>query len=356
MGASMVNGQEAENLPVLQYWLDGVAAHPLRWYFESRRPNRHPGVVYAWWRSPILVAVEETLAILEATQPEGLGAKRREFRAIKGQAPHDMEQFLALRAELTVASHLAASGVPFQFNGEEGPDLLMTVDGETCGIEVSSRRPKSLDSLTRDLQQGLRARGLPTGVSTSTDPIPPVAIRATVRREILDAFLPPDGTSGVSSMRVEVAPARPEDGIPASWLTIRVGANERYGMTSAPWNSPHMKATAQEVARNVMREKRKIRQSKLMPTLLIVDLSDTDLPDLRCWPEAFDSMWEGTDQFVALAGMTMTRLSREPNLRFSVNPFTERRLVEAMAESVSSCAVFGDLPDALAGRRSRRWS
>ncbi|MER7699114.1 MULTISPECIES: hypothetical protein [unclassified Streptomyces] len=354
MGARIANGGEEESLPALQYWLEGVRAHPLRWYFKSRRPNRYPGVVYAWWKNPILVAFEETLAILEVVQPEGLGAKRREFRAIKGQPPHDMEQFLALRAELTVASHLAASGVPFRFNGEDGPDLLIEVEGETCGIEVSSRRPKSLDSLIRELRQALVARGLPSGVSTSTDPIPPVAIRAHVRREILDAFLPPDGTPGVSEMQVEVAPERPEEGIPASWLTIRVGPNERYGRMSAPWNSPHMKATAQEVARNVMRETRKIRQSKLMPTVLIVDLSDTDLPDLRCWPEVFSPMWEESDQFLALAGMTMTRLSREPNLRFSVNPFSERRPVEALADSVRPCPVFRDLSDALAGHRSQR--
>ncbi|MFI9610951.1 hypothetical protein ACIHCM_04505 [Streptomyces sp. NPDC052023] len=45
---------------------------------------------------------------------------------------------------------------------------------------------------------------------------------------------------------------------------------------------------AQDVARNVQREKRKIRQSRAMPTLLIVDVPGTDLPDLRCWQQAFD--------------------------------------------------------------------
>jgi hypothetical protein len=356
MEAMTVDGRDEQGLPVLQQWLDGVGAHPLRWYFESRRPNRHPGVVYAWWHNPILVAVEETLVALEAAQPEGLGAKRREFRAIRGQSPQDMEQFLTLRAELTVASHLAESGVRFRFNADDGPDLLMDVEGRTFGIEISSRRPKSVRSLIRELHQGLRARGLPAGVSTSTEPIPSVAIRANVRQEILDAFLPPDGSPGVSSLRVMVTPARLEEGIPASWLTITVGGSDGYGSMSAPWNSPHMKATAREVSGNVMREKRKIRQSKSMPTVLIVDLSDTDLPDLRCWPEVFNEMWDESDQFIALAGMKMTRLSREPTLRFSINPFTERRLIEAMAKSLSPSPVFGDLLNALAGRRSPRWS
>jgi hypothetical protein len=75
------------DLPVLRSWLEGVGDHPLRWFFKSRRDTpRPPNTVYAWWRNPILVAMEETLAILEAAQPNGLGAKRRDFRAFKLRA------------------------------------------------------------------------------------------------------------------------------------------------------------------------------------------------------------------------------------------------------------------------------
>jgi hypothetical protein len=52
--------------------------------FKSRRDTpRPPNTVYAWRRNPILVAMEETLAILEAAQPDGLEVKRRDFRAFK---------------------------------------------------------------------------------------------------------------------------------------------------------------------------------------------------------------------------------------------------------------------------------
>ncbi|MFP1624182.1 hypothetical protein ACLB9X_02965 [Streptomyces sp. 5K101] len=344
------------DLPFLRHWLEGVQAHPLRWYFESRRPNLHPSVVFAWWRNPILRAVEETLAILEAAQPDGLGAKRREFRAFRDQSGVGMDQFMTHRAELTVASHLAESGIPFRFNGGEGPDILLGSGEQDFGIEVSSRRPKSLRSLTQELSTGLRARGLPSAVSYSTNPIPPVLIRDKVRKEILEAFLPTDGTPGVTSMRVMASPARPDDGIPASWVTIEVSSRGGYGRMSAPHNSPHMIAMAQEVARNVLREKRKVRQSKLLPSVLIVDLSDTDLPDLRCWPEVFSKMWEETDQFLALAAMTMITRSREPKLSFSLNPFIDRKLVEEFVELVAPCAAFGSLSDRLQGRRLSRWA
>ncbi|MCX4540830.1 hypothetical protein [Streptomyces sp. NBC_01565] len=254
-----------------------------------------------------------------------------------------MELFLTHRAELTVASHLAASGVPFRFNGAEGPDLLLDAGATRFGIEVSSRRPKSLDSLTRELRAGLQSRGMAAVVTTSTDPIPPVAIRDKARREIIEAFLPSDGGPGITSMRVEAAPARPEDGIPAAWVTIRVTPNESHSTMAAPYNSPHTIATAQEVARNVLREKRKVRQSKLMPTVLVVDVSGTDLPDLRCWADVFLPMWEPTDEFVALAAMTMTRLSRELKLSFSVNPYADLDVVQVIMETVRPCAPFAGL-------------
>ncbi|WP_326588945.1 hypothetical protein [Streptomyces sp. NBC_01294] len=259
--------RSGNGLPVLSQWMDGVPTHPLRWYFEAERPSRYRGAVHAWWRSPILTAIEETLAILERVQPDGLLAKRQDFRGFWDQSAEGMELFLTHRAELTVASHLAESGVPFRFNGGEGPDLLLDAGEMRFGIEVSSRRPKSLDSLTRELRAGLQARGMPAVVTTSTDPIPPVAIREKVRREIIEAFLPSDGGPGVTSMRVEAAPARPEDGIPAAWVTIRVTPNESVSRMAAPYNSPHMIATAQEVARNVLREPRAVRGGVQWPRI-----------------------------------------------------------------------------------------
>lgn len=344
-----------DDLPVLSRWMDGASpTHPLRWYFKAAEecPSRYQGAVREWWRNPILTAIEETLAILERVHPDGLLAKRQDFRGFWDQSAEGMDFFLTHRAELTVASHLAESGVPFRFNGGEGPDLLLDAGEMRFGIEVSSRRPKSLDSLTRELRAGLQARGLPAVVTTSTDPIPPVVIREKVRREIIEAFLPSDGGPGVTSMRVEAAPARPEDGIPAAWVTIRVTPNESVSTMTAPYNSPHMVATAQEVARNVLREKRKVRQSKLMPTVLVVDVSGTDMPDLRCWGDVFGPMWEPTDEFVALAAMTMTRLSREPNLSLSINPYADLQTVHAISETTMPCALFTGLPDGVAKRRS----
>src|SRR5207248_10640475 len=103
-------------------------------FFKSRRDTpRPPNTVYAWWRNPIMVAMEETLAILEAAQPDGLGAKRRDFRALKTAGSDSMDQFMNHRAELVIASLLAEASISFRFNTKAGPDLLLGEDGNVFG-------------------------------------------------------------------------------------------------------------------------------------------------------------------------------------------------------------------------------
>lgn len=345
-------------LPILRKWLEKREDHPLRWYFQGCRDTpRQPNAVYAWWRNPILVAMEETLTILEAAQPGGLDGKRRVFRAFKITGSDYMDQFMRLRAELIIASLLAEASISFRFNTEQkgpGPDLLFGEDGRVFGIEVSSIRPKSLSDLSRTLHLGLRARGLPSSVSISTDPIPPVAIRDNVRNTIIDKFLPINGGPGVTSLRVMAAPARPEYRIPASWVTIRVGGGEGRRITTAPRNSPHMIATAQHVAQSVLREERKLRQAQRYPTVLIVDLSGTDLPDLRSWSQAFEGVWESSDDFLAVGAMVAHSVRREPSLSFSINPFVDQRLVEEVAARVAAPLPFADLKKQLARNPQQR--
>jgi hypothetical protein len=287
--------------------------------------------------------MEEALAILEAAHPDGLGAKRRDFRALKTAGSDSMDQFMNHRAELVIASLLAEASISFRFNTKAGPDLLLGEDGNVFGIEISSRRPKSLSDLARLLHLGLRARGLPSSVSISSEPIPPVTIRDDVRNSIIEQFLPADGAKGVTSLRVMAAPSQPEYGIPASWVTIQVTGGQGRLTTSAPRNSPHMIATAQQVAQGVLREKRKPRQAQMCPTVLIVDLTGTDLPDLRHWKQAFEGVWEPGDGFLAVGAMVAHSVQREPTLRFSINPFVDQRLVEEVAARVDASLVFADL-------------
>ncbi|MFI9610950.1 hypothetical protein ACIHCM_04500 [Streptomyces sp. NPDC052023] len=199
-------------LPVLRRWMGDGPTHPLRSNVD--RPSRHPGITHAWWRDPVLTCLEETLVLLEGAQPGGLDSMARTFRAFDDSSWAGKEQFLRHRAELVVASLLAEAQVPFRFNTGPGPDLLMGEEPLCLGIEISSRRPKSLFDLSQTLREGLRARGLDLGVSIRTDPIPPVAIRSEVRNAIIEQILPADGSPAVRSLRVMAAPARPEDGIP----------------------------------------------------------------------------------------------------------------------------------------------
>lgn len=343
------------DLPVLRNWLEGRDDHPLRWLFQSRRETpRPPNAVYAWWRNPILVAMEETLAILEAARPDGLGAKRREFRAFKSTGSGYMDRFMTHRAELVIASLLAETSISFRFNTVAGPDLLLGEDRKVFGIEVSSRRPKSMSDLSRALHVGLRKRGLPSSVSISADPIPPVVIRDDVRNVIIEKFLPTDGGKGVTSLRAMAAPAWPEYGIPASWVTIRVGGGEGRLMANAPFNSTHMIATAQQqVANSVLREERKLLQAQKWPTVLIVDLSGTDLPDLRSWSQAFEGVWEPGDAFLAVGAMVANSVQREPSLIFSINPFVDQHLVEEVAARVAASRAFTELNKQIASDQLR---
>ncbi|MER5215458.1 hypothetical protein ABT063_34190 [Streptomyces sp. NPDC002838] len=87
--------------------------------------------------------------------------------------------------------------------------------------------------------------------------------------------------------------------------------------------------------------------------MLIVDLSGNDLPDLRCWPEVFGALWEPGDEFLAVGGMRVSTRSREPELRFSLNPFIDRQMLERVTALVSGCGVFTDMAERLKGGQRR---
>ncbi|MCX5097487.1 hypothetical protein OOK36_54505 [Streptomyces sp. NBC_00365] len=314
--------------------------HPLRRNID--RPSKHPDVIRSWWRDPVLTCLEESLVLLEAAHPQGLDSMARTFGAFDDPSWAGVEQFLRHRAELVVASLLAEAQVPFRFNTAAGPDLLMGEEPSCMGIEISSRSPKSLFNLSQTLHEGLRDRGLAHSVSIRTDPIPPVAIRTEVRNAIIEQILPADGSPGVRSLRVMAAPARPEDGIPESWVTITLGGSGTT-MTSAPLDSPHMIAMARDVAKNVLRERRKIRQSQTMPTLLIVEVSGADLPDLRSWKQAFDRIWEEQDAFLGMAAMVASSNRRLPTFSFSINPYADTSGIADLVARLSGCPSFQPL-------------
>jgi hypothetical protein len=118
----------------------------------------------------------------------------------------------------------------------------------------------------------------------------------------------------------------------------------------ARYNSPHMLALAQSVAVKVLRDERKIRQSQTLPTLLIVDLSGGDLPDVRYWDTTYGPLWQPTDTYLALGAMHTLTTRRVPEIRFSVNPYADRAAVGVAAEPLRGVAALADL----ANRADRR--
>jgi hypothetical protein len=109
----------------------------------------------------------------------------------------------------------------------------------------------------------------------------------------------------------------------------------------ARYNSPHMLALAQSVAVKVLRDERKIRQSQTLPTLLIVDLSGGDLPDVRYLDTTYGPLWQPTDTYLALGAMHTLTTRRVPEIRFSVNPYADKA---PSASPPSRCAALRPLP------------
>ncbi|WP_238008920.1 hypothetical protein KZZ52_45270 [Dactylosporangium sp. AC04546] len=237
------------DLPTLRQWLHGIDDHLLRWSFA----DRHDEPLHRWWHDPVLVAMDETLAILEAAKPSGIGAKRRLFRTFRGTDQPAIEPLLPLRAELVVASLLAEAALPFRFNTGPGPDLLVGTGTPEFGIEISSRTPRGV----RDLS------GMP--------------------------------------------------------------------------------ALARFVAARVLRDERKIRQARALPTVLIVDLSGSDLPDVRGWDTTFDPLWQPGDTYLALGAMRCMTTVRTPQLRFSVNPYADQATVSLAAGRLHDVPALADL-------------
>ncbi|GGM42565.1 hypothetical protein ACFFX1_49570 [Dactylosporangium sucinum] len=244
-------------LPTLQRWLHGIDDHVLRRCFVDRNAHR-------WWGDPVLVALDETLAILEAAKPSGLGSKRRAFRTHRGTHQPAIEPLLPLRAELVVASLLAEAAVPFRFNTGSGPDLLVGTGTPEFGIEISSRAPRSVRHLSRKPSDALRE-------------------------------------------------------------------------------------LARFVAAGVLRDERKVRQAQALPTVMVVDLSGSDLPDVRHWDTAFAPLWQPGDTYLALGAMRCMTTVRTPEIRFSVNPYADQSAVALVAGRLHDVPVLADL----AGRRSR---
>ncbi|MET7396000.1 hypothetical protein ABZS66_21155 [Dactylosporangium sp. NPDC005572] len=123
------------------------------------------------------------------------------------------------------------------------------------------------------------------------------------------------------------------------------------GPDNSPHMSPHMVALARHVATGVLREDRKVRQARIMPTVLIVDISGTDLPDVRSWSTTFDPLWQPADAFLALGAMYSSTTSRIPEIRFSVNPYADPAVLGALAWYLDGVTALTDFADRVAALR-----
>lgn len=138
----------------------------------------------------------------------------------------------------------------------------------------------------------------------------------------------------MTSLRTIASPARPELGIPDSWVDHPIRRWPPHD-TGTVEQARTCGPLAQEVATNVLREKRRLIQAKSYPTILIADLAGGDLPDIRYWNDAFDDLWRVDDEYLIAAAMTRLTTKRMPTLAFSLNPHADKDTVKNAAVILS---------------------
>jgi hypothetical protein len=322
--------EEAEALPSLRRWLAGRDRHPLRWFFQAPPSLEVPaGVLYLWWRSPVLAVVDGFISTLERASIPGLEAKRKQFRALPSVsletvAESDLrsrDKLSELCAELAVAAALVDAGVQFRFNTGRGPDILLPETGKaTAALEVGSRSPEGLSSLAMEVLFALQSRNIVADVRLSADSGPPLAIRQIVRLDVAQWIVGEAARGATIEVSRTVAPGcelrievRPGEGAEPNVLTT----------SGIPADSPHGARVAAEVAMRVLRDERKMRQAELLPTVLVVDVTRCDsVSAIRSqpWDAVFSTEWRPEDRFVGVAAMVSHANDERPFLDFSPNP------------------------------------
>lgn len=356
----MATQPPANPVPNLRAWLVDRPDHPIMTFFQPPDGLVIPeGSTWLWWKDPVLTTVDEIICVLESAQVPGLGNKRRMFRDFRGQNALIWGKFVELRAELVVASMLTESGVAYEFNTGDGPDLLLaTPTGRRVAVEVTSKAPEGLKALGDDITTALEAAGIDADLHLFAEDYPPVAIRRSVRTAITNQLLARvNGGEFTIVARQEVIPGRPADRIPACTLKIQFDRRPAgHGVQVVlhqliRQDSPHAVDIGRQIAENALRTDQKARQAVNQPTLLVVDITRCtggSAAATRGWSDIFDSLWQPNDLYVAVAIMVCSDNQRTPDLACSVNPHAPANDLADLTQALQGSALGVLLTDAQA--------
>jgi hypothetical protein len=253
-----------QRLPVLSEWMRG--ANPSHAWGGPRYSAKHANYWVAQHRG-----VEDVLAMLPAAEPGRLDGKRRTFRSLR--TVHELRN---LASELSFAARLARRDVPFDFGSTSSPQPDLVLRNADLGIEVTSRQADPLWDLIWHLKStfGFTTSELQVRITLEFSAMP-FAIRTKVR-EALTAEIRRAALEDERTVYCVVRPAL--GGRPAITVKATVSPTRRFlGFPQVTFTDDRhryrvLMADIEQAIVDAMREKRKVRQARSMPSALVIDV------------------------------------------------------------------------------------
>lgn len=315
----------AGQLPVLADWMRGAKhGHPWGLPVYSKE--------YAKYFTEEHLDVERVLSTLANVRPERLEGKRRDFRSLQS-----VQELRSIATELSFAARLTRHGVGFDFGAPATPQPDLVLRNSNLGIELTTRRADPIWDLIWHLKQtfGFIRSEPKLQIMLEFNAIP-FAIRTSVRdeltAEIRRAAQKGDGTvycvvrpslggQPAITVKATIYPIRRPLGFPR--VTYIEDVN-RYRVLMADIEDAIVRA---------MREKRKIRQARAMPTVLVIDVGRVKGSHLRptsAWVGRLLGLIRPDDEFVGVGLLYGRGWSTESPLILVRNPHVESGDLEAL--------------------------
>jgi hypothetical protein len=234
----------------------------------------------SWLWPPILAAIAELIADLEAAAPEGLDGMRRRFRDLgRTDSATAITQLLDARFELLVATRLARAGA-LQRIRTDTPDFDCCWDGSEFGVEATTRAREEIGSaLERAMEQGQWGDTDVHVTLTRTGELlfsePPELI-AEISNRMIAQITEAVAAAGHKPLKHGNIPI-PEFGLNAAWTAgtgigfpgARVAFQATLTFTEEEW-AHHWKMAAWQVKDTVEEKGKKEYES---PSIVVVDIS-----------------------------------------------------------------------------------
>ncbi|MFF8968677.1 hypothetical protein [Streptomyces sp. NPDC014995] len=304
--------------PFLSLWMKKTKpSHPL---IEMIKADTQSGGSDSNTRA-VLMAYDSVIETLEAAQPLRLDGERTEFQ--KAQTHGDLR---IVRAELVAGAKLARAAVTFEFgrrNGAPQPDLILCQ--RNLAIEVKTRRLDGLGDLYGELEAALADIHAPVVVHVICDERP-LEIKAADRARLVEQTIQRvlRGEHGTVEVSVQQPwTARKRLLIAVQIIETAAPPTGRRVVTSTGGTlSGHFQDLEKKVL-EVLNEDQKRQQAMSIPTILLVEASQTGLAWMRpqqTWATRLASQLPESTPFRGVGVMISSLDSPDVSLSIGVHP------------------------------------